>query len=44
MPIPPADQPGKRALVDGFLRIVTYLRASVGQGPLRPSLRLMHVA
>jgi cyclic pyranopterin phosphate synthase len=29
MPISPADQPGKRALVDGFLRVVTYLRVSV---------------
>jgi GTP 3',8-cyclase len=29
MPISPADQPGKRALVDGFFRVVTYLRVSV---------------
>jgi cyclic pyranopterin phosphate synthase len=29
MPISPADQPGERALVDGFRRVVTYLRVSV---------------
>src|SRR3984893_17607574 len=29
MPISPADQPGKRTLVDGFFRTVTYLRVSV---------------
>src|SRR5919109_4905991 len=29
MPTSPADQPGKRALVDGFFRVVTYLRVSV---------------
>ena len=29
IPISPADQPGKRALVDGFFRTVTYLRVSV---------------
>ena len=29
IPIPPGDQPGKRTLVDGFFRTVTYLRVSV---------------
>jgi GTP 3',8-cyclase len=29
IPISPADQPGKRTLVDGFFRTVTYLRVSV---------------
>jgi GTP 3',8-cyclase len=29
IPIFPADQPGKRTLVDGFFRTVTYLRVSV---------------
>ena len=29
IPISLADQPGKRALIDGFFRAVTYLRVSV---------------
>jgi hypothetical protein len=29
IPISPADQPGKRTLIDGFFRTVTYLRVSV---------------
>ncbi|WP_027573951.1 GTP 3',8-cyclase MoaA [Bradyrhizobium sp. WSM1743] len=29
VPISAVDQPGKRALVDGFFRVVTYLRVSV---------------
>ena len=29
IPISPANQPGKRTLVDGFFRTVTYLRVSV---------------
>ena len=29
MPMSPAEQPGKRTLVDGFFRAVTYLRVSV---------------
>ena len=29
IPVSPAEQPGKRTLVDGFFRTVTYLRVSV---------------
>jgi cyclic pyranopterin phosphate synthase len=29
IPVSPAEQPGKRTLVDGFFRAVTYLRVSV---------------